>query len=86
MLILFVIALLSMPITAFILKQFWLGSLFLIFFSIFGIIETISFKVTGFTVSQHVWLLPMYQRYILVIAMEIGWSALILHFLGIIKC
>jgi len=82
--IIFISALLLMPIAAFLLGQVWLGIVFVIFYAIFGVIEVLAKMKTGMTVSQNVWQLPMWKRFILVGAMVLGWGALILHFLGIL--
>jgi len=85
LMVLFILALLGMPIAAFILGQVWLGIVFVIFYAIFGVIEVLAKAKTGKTVSQHVWTLPLGKRIVLVSAMIIGWSALILHFLKVLK-
>ncbi|MBU0959751.1 MAG: hypothetical protein KKB31_07430 [Nanoarchaeota archaeon] len=81
---LFIIALLLMPVTAFLFGQFWLGMTFSVFYVCFGIIEVVAKAKSGSTVSQHVWKLPMGKRWIVIAAMIAGWSALILHFLKIL--
>ena len=81
---LFIIALLLMPITAFIFGQFWLGLTFSVFYVCFGAIEIIAKAKSGNTVSQHVWKLTMEKRLVVVAAMIAGWTALILHFLKIL--
>jgi len=80
----FILALLGMPITAFALGQVWLGMVFVIFYVIFGVIEVTVKAKSGKTVSQHVWTLPLWKRFILASAMIIGWGALILHFFNIL--
>jgi len=70
-----------MPITAFILGQVWLGAVFCIFYAIFGVIEVVAKKVSGKTVSQNVWTLPLWKRWVIVSSMILGWGSLILHFL-----
>lgn len=82
MMALFIIALLSMPTVAFILGQVWLGSAFTIFYLILIILELIAKKITGKTLSQKVWVMPLWKRWILASAMILGWGALIIHFLS----
>jgi hypothetical protein len=82
--IIFISALLSMPIAAFAVGQVWLGLVFIIFYGIFGLIEFISIKKTGKSVTQHVQSLPKWKLWIVLSAMVVGWGALILHFLGIL--
>jgi hypothetical protein len=82
---LFIIALLLMPITAFVFGQPWLGATFVVFYICFGIIEVIAKAKSGKTVSGHVWELPMWKRLLVIASMIIGWSSLILHFLRILK-
>lgn len=85
MMVIFIVALLGMPITAFILGQVWLGAVFMIFYGIFGVIEVVAKVKTGKTVSQHVDELSKGKKIVLVSSMATGWIALILHFLGVIK-
>jgi hypothetical protein len=85
MMVLFILALLGMPITAFILGQVWVGAVFTIFYIIFGVIEVVAKAKTGKTVSQWEWTLPMWKRWILAGSIICGWTALILHFLGVLK-
>jgi hypothetical protein len=82
--VLFILALLSMPIAAFIAGQVWLGLVFVIFYAIFGIIEVVAKKKTGKTVSQHFWTLTGWKKWMVIGAMILGWSALILHFLKVL--
>ena len=82
--VIFILALLSMPIVAFALGQVWLGAVFVVFYLCFGVIEVLAIQKTGKSVSQKVWQLPMGKRIVLITAMVVGWSALILHFLGVI--
>jgi len=83
-LIIFIIALLSMPASAFAFGQFWLGLTFSVFYICFGIIEVIAKTKSGYTVSQHVWTLPMWKRWIIIGCMILGWTSLILHFLRVL--
>jgi len=83
-LIIFIVFLLLMPVTAFLFGQFWLGMTFSVFYVCFGLIEWIAKEMSGKTVSQHVWTLPMGKRLVVIVAMVAGWSALILHFLKIL--
>jgi hypothetical protein len=80
----FIVALLLMPITAFVFGQVWLGITFCVFYVCFGIIEVVAKAKSGKTVSQHVWTLPMWKRLLVIASMIIGWGALILHFLRIL--
>ncbi len=82
--ILFICCLLSMPITAFIMGQVWLGIVFCVFYTIFGVIEVMAKKMSGKTVTQHVRTLSMKKRWIVIGSMIIGWASLIIHFLGAI--
>ena len=65
-------------------KQWWLFAVFLVFGVIFGIIEVVSVKVSGKSVSQHVWALKRKNPksvYIITATMLIAWLLLIAHFL-----
>ncbi len=67
-----------------IFKQWWLFSVFLVFFVIFGIIEFISTKVTGKTVSQHFWALKKKNStaaWVIAGCMLLSWLSLIWHFM-----
>ena len=83
MMVLFILALLSMPVSAALMGQWWLCGVFSIFYVIFGVIEIIAKTTSGKTVSQHVWTLPMWKRLIIVGCMILGWGALIAHFVGL---
>ena len=65
-----------------IFQQWWLLSVFVAFFTCFGIIEWVAVAKTGKSVSQKVWQMPMWKRIILCVCMAIAWGALLWHFLG----
>ena len=67
-----------------IFHQWWLMSVFLVFGLCFGVIEVISDKVSGNTVSQHFWELKTENKkaaFIIAGFMILAWSMLIIHFL-----
>lgn len=81
--ILFIIALVvGFLLPPAIFGQWWLFGVFLLFFCCFGLVEFIAVKKTGKTVSQHVWKLPKWKRWIIVIGMQIAWFALLWHFIA----
>ena len=81
--ILFIVALIGgMLVPSALVGQWWLFSVFCVFFVIFGIIEGIAVWKTKKTVSQHFWAYSKEHKLgaILVLAgMSIAWIALILH-------
>ena len=81
---LFVGALLSMPIVAFAVGQYWLGIVFVIFYIIFGVVEIVAKNVSGKTVSQHFWIVPIWKAWLVVGSMIVGWTALIFHLLRLL--
>ena len=83
--ILFVLALLSMPIAAGIVGQWWLCLTFSTFYLCFGLYEFLSKKKTGKTISQNFWTLTGWKKWLVIGCMIAGWTALILHFLKIIR-
>lgn len=69
---------------ALIYKQGWLALVFLVFGLCFGLIEFLSVKFTGLSVSQHFWALRGENyRHALTIAicMLIAWLFLLAHFM-----
>lgn len=63
--------------------QYWLFSVFLVFFLCFGLIEWLAVKYTGKTVSQKFWALSKKNKkagWIIIICMLIAWLALLYHF------
>ena len=63
--------------------QWWLFAVFLAFGLIFGIIEVVSIKVSGKSVSQHFWALKdksPRKAIIILVCMVVAWGLLILHF------
>ena len=78
--ILFILFLFGMPVTAFLLGQFWLGMTFSVFYVCFGIIELVSKIRTKMTVSQSVHKMSKKELWILTVAMVVGWGSLIFHF------
>ena len=63
--------------------QWWLFSVFLVFFICFGIIEAIAVKKTGKSVSQKFWALTKTNRamaWVVWIGMLLAWLALLWHF------
>jgi hypothetical protein len=81
---LFVVCLLSMPITAFLVGANLIGWVFVTFYCIFGVYEVVFKQVYGVTVSQDVWKLSKLRKIFLTISMVIGWTALIIHLWGIL--
>jgi hypothetical protein len=65
--------------------QWWLFSVFAIFFCCFGVIEFLAVKTTGHTVSQKFWDLKKRNpkaAWIIVGGMAVAWAALLWHFMG----
>lgn len=81
---LFIICLLSMPITAFIVGAKLIGWVFITFYVIFGIYEIVFKKVFGVTVTQDTQKISRKSLIALTIAMVIGWAALIIHLWGLL--
>ena len=68
-----------------IFAQWWLLGVFVAFFMCFGVIEVVSKKKSGKTVSQHFWALKDRNKvgaWIIAVSMLIAWLALLWHFLG----
>jgi len=82
--ILFIILLAGgMLIPSAIFKQWWLFSVFIVFFVIFGLIEWLAVKKTGKTVSQHFWALEGKKgKIIIIVGMVVAWAALLIHLWG----
>ena len=81
---LFIVCILSMMVTPAIFGQWWLFSVFAVFFVIFGIIEFCAWKFTGKTISQKFWKLSQdtpWKAWVIVGSMILGWVALIWHLL-----
>lgn len=63
-------------------KQWWLLSVFLVFFFCFGLIEWLAVSKTDLSVSQHFWEYSMINpigAWFVLAGMLIGWLALLLH-------
>ena len=78
------IMLIGFFVPAILFQQYWLAAVFGVFFLCFGVIEILAVRITGKSVSQKVWQLPMWKRVVLVVGMAIAWSSLLLHFLSIL--
>ena len=85
LIILFIIALLGIPVTAFAFSQWWFGANFVVFYICMGIIEVIAQSNSSKTVSQHIWDLAILKRWLVIVSLIIGWGALILHFFKILR-
>lgn len=79
--ILFIIALLLPPLVAGIFKLWFLLGTFVLFYVCFGVMELISKKKTGDTISQSVWKIGKVKGLILSASMVIMWGFLVYHFL-----
>ena len=80
--ILFIIAMLAPMVVAFIFKIYPLAWVLTIFNVIFGIVEVISKKVTGSTVSQYFWKFSKGNKVkaiVMLATMALMWIALLLH-------
>lgn len=77
--IIFILALLVMPITAFIVGANLIGIVFVTFYVIFGFYEWYFKRKCGVTVSQDTWKLTPQKKVWLTAAMVLGWAALICH-------
>lgn len=78
-----IILFLSLLIPAALFGQWWLFIVFLVFGICFGLIEFISDKLSGMTVSQHFWALKKSNKkgaLIITIFMVLAWAMLIFHF------
>jgi len=63
--------------------QWWLFSVFAVFFTIFGIIEAIAVKTTGKSISQKFWDYSKKNKkggWIVLAGMLLAWLALLFHF------
>ena len=72
---------LAAPIAAFCFGNIPMGIFLTIWMVIFGIAEFVSKKLTGGTLSQNVWKMPMKRRIILSLIMVAGMMALAYHFI-----
>lgn len=64
--------------------QWWLFSVFAVFFCCFGLVEFLAVKKTGETVSQKFWDLRRRNpkaAWIIVAGMQLAWLALLYHFM-----
>ena len=69
--------------TSAIAGQWWLFSVFLIFFICFGVIEAIAVAKTGKSVSQKFWQLTQSNKvmaWLVWVGMLVAWGALLVHF------
>jgi hypothetical protein len=65
--------------------QWWLFSVFMIFFMIFGLVEYVSVKKTDLSVSQHFWEFSKKNKIkacLILGGMLVGWLALLFHLGG----
>lgn len=65
--------------------QWWLFSVFCVFFLCFGVVELVSVRKTGKSVSQHFWDLSKRDKekaWLVLVFMFLAWLSLLLH-LGI---
>jgi hypothetical protein len=65
-----------------IFKQWWLFSVFAIFFIIFGFVEWYATAQTGLSVSQHFWKYAHTHKvagWLIIAGMLIGWLTLLWH-------
>ena len=70
-------------IPATIFKQWWLFTVFIVFFICFGLIEWIAVSKSGLSVSQHFWQFSLQNKtgaIIILVCMLISWLSLIWHF------
>lgn len=75
----------GMLIPSLVAKQYWLFSVFLVFFFCFGIIEWIATAKTGKTVSQKFWAYGKEHpvgKWIVLSGMLVAWLALLVHLSG----
>lgn len=65
-------------------KQWWLFLMFFGFGLVFGIVELLAIKMSGLSISQHLWALReenYWKAMFVAICMAIGWGFLIYHFM-----